>query len=75
MNKEIKELEKVLEVYTIAAKREKDAYDFYLDAANRVTGEEEKKILLGLAEFEKTHLKMMQTHYEKTLKKIQELQQ
>ena len=75
MKKEIKDLEKVLEIYTIAARREKAAYEFYKDVAEKVSTEEEKKILLGLAEFEMQHLKLMQSHYEKTLQKIQELQQ
>jgi len=73
MNKEIKEMEKVLEIYTIAARREKAAYEFYKDVAEKVSTEEEKKILLGLAQFEMQHLKLMESHYEKTLKKIKEL--
>lgn len=75
MNKEIKELEKILEIYTIAVHREKVAHEFYMDVAEKVSNAEEKKILLGLAEFEKQHLKLMQSNYEKTLKKIRELQE
>jgi rubrerythrin len=75
MRKEISDLEKVLEVFTIAERREKEAYEFYKNAAEKVTGEEERKVLLSLADFEMQHLKMMQINYEKTLKKIQELQQ
>jgi rubrerythrin len=75
MRKEIRDLEKVLEVFTIAERREKEAYEFYMNAAEKVTGEAERKVLLSLADYEMQHLKMMQINYEKTLKKIQELQQ
>ncbi len=75
MKKEIKELEKVLEIYTIAERREKDASAFYRDAADRVSSESEKEILLRLVDFELQHLKLMQDKYKETLKKIQALRQ
>ncbi len=74
MKKEIKELEKILEIYTIAERREKAAYQFYKDAAEQVSIEDARKTLLGLADFEMQHLKLMHDNYERTLKKIQDLQ-
>jgi len=73
MKKEIHRLEKVLEVYAIARQREQAAYDFYIAAADRMPGDEEKKILFDLAKFELQHLRMMQDRYEKTLSQLQEL--
>jgi rubrerythrin len=73
MKKEIKELKKVLEIYMIAERREKEASDFYRDAAEQVSSEVEKEILLRLVHFEMQHLKMMQDRYNQTLKKIQTL--
>lgn len=75
MKEKIQELKKVLEVYMIAEHREKEAYEFYSNAAERVSSEAEKKILLDLAAFEMQHLKMMRNNYERTLKKLQKLRQ
>jgi rubrerythrin len=74
MKAEIRKLEQILEIYAIARQREQAAYDFYLAAANKVPGEEEKKLLFDLAKFELQHLRMMKDRYEATLKKIQDLQ-
>ena len=73
MKNEINRLEKILEVYAMARQREQAAYDFYMAAADRMPGEEEKKLLFDLAKFELQHLRMMQDKYDKTLSQLQEL--
>lgn len=73
MKKEIHRLEKILEVYAIARQREEAAYDFYIAAAESVSGEQEKKVLLDLAKFELQHLRMMQDRYDITLAQLEEL--
>jgi len=73
MNRERRNLEEMLEIYTIAERREREAYAFYRSAAERVTGDAEKKLLLELAEFEKQHLRLMRSRYDKTLQRIREL--
>ncbi len=75
MKKELKYLEKILEIYTIAARREQAAYDFYIAAAKKVASDEEKKIFLDLAEFEMQHLKLMEKHCARTLARMKEVQQ
>ena len=75
MSRERRNLEKMLEIYAIAERREKEAYEFYRQAAERVAGDAEKKLLLELAEFEKQHLRLMRSHYDKTLQRIQELKE
>ncbi len=74
MKKELKYLEKVLEIYTVAARREQAAYDFYIAAAKKVTSDSEKKIFLDLAEFEMQHLKLMEKHCERTLERMKDVQ-
>ncbi len=74
MKKELKYLEKVLEIYTIAVRREQAAYDFYIAAAKKVTTDAEKKIFLDLAKFEMQHLRMMEHHCENTLAKMKDVQ-
>ncbi|MDX1764356.1 MAG: hypothetical protein R3231_08555 [bacterium] len=73
MKQEIHRLEKVLEVYAMARQREQAAYDFYVAAAESVSGDQEKSILMDLAKFELQHLRMMQDKYDKTLSQLQEL--
>jgi len=73
MKKEIHDLEKILEVYAIAERREQAAYDFYMNAADSVSEEAEKKVLLDLAKFELQHLKMMKNRFELTRKRIEKL--
>ncbi len=73
MKKEIHDLEKILEVYAIAERREQAAYDFYKNAADSVSEESEKKVLMDLAKFELQHLKMMKDRFESTRKRIEHL--
>ncbi|NOY52280.1 MAG: hypothetical protein GXP58_01510 [Deltaproteobacteria bacterium] len=73
MNREIHDLEKILEVYAIAEQREQAAYNFYVDAADKISEEAEKKVLLDLAKFELQHLKMMKERFESTRERIEKL--
>jgi len=73
MRHELHDLEKILEVYTIAEQREQAAYDFYRNAAEKVSDAAEKKVLLDLAKFELQHLKMMRDRFESTQRRIEEL--
>jgi rubrerythrin len=75
MNKQLGDLEKILEIYAIAQRREQAAYEFYVSAAEKVAEEVEKKLLLDLANFEQQHLKMMKDRYEATLQRIENLKQ
>lgn len=73
MKNEIHDLEKILEIYAIAERREQAAYDFYMNAADLISEEAEKKVLLNLAKFELQHLKMMKDRFESTRKRIEDL--
>ena len=72
----MKSLESQMEIAVIAMGREKQAYDFYLEASEIAYDEKTRILLISLANQEKGHLERMeklletvQTEYEEEKKK------
>ena len=67
MDKErIKSIKAMMEIAIIAMGREKNAYDFYLEASKEAYDEESKNLLVSLANQEKAHLERMEKLFEST---------
>ena len=65
MNKnKLKSLKAQMEVAVIAIGREKQAYDFYMEASKTAYGEKTKEMLITLAGEEKIHLEKVENLLE-----------
>ena len=65
MDKErIKSIKTMMEIAIIAMGRERNSYDFYLEASKEAYDEESKNLLIFLANQEKVHLERVEKLFE-----------
>lgn len=52
----------IMNILTEAIKREEESYEYYYNASRKATKPATKKLLLELAEWEKSHIEELQHH-------------